>query len=326
MSPLTVRQVYDAWRQATGRLQSSRTLEERQRVWARFLDHFGDLPLAELRSVDVLLWLNFHPEWASDWTLKRVKGTLSRPFNWAADPRQRIIDRNPLEGMTHPDGERGRPLEDAVFRAWLRASTPCFRRVLIALRLSGIRPGEMSSLDWHGEGSYIDVQRGCAVWIKHKTAKSRRDRKPRVVPLVPPLVKLLIWLRRHEPERAHVFANAEGGRWTRNALALRLGRLRQVTHTPRSAKLYGLRHRFATDCIIRGVDLATLAELLGHASTKMSEHYIHLAGKVDHLHAALDRVFHSTHGGELAELAKLQPGQDEASRRQQAADAKRRLA
>ena len=54
---------------------------------------------------------------------------------------------------------------------------------------------------------------------------------------------------------------------------------------------YGLRHLFATDGLERGVPIATMAELLGHSSTKMiSERYSHLADRHEHLKSALEVV------------------------------------
>jgi site-specific recombinase XerD len=40
----------------------------------------------------------------------------------------------------------------------------------------------------------------------------------------------------------------------------------------------------------RGIDLKTVAELLGHASTRMTEHYVHVAGDVGHLLDAANKV------------------------------------
>jgi site-specific recombinase XerD len=88
----------------------------------------------------------------------------------------------------------------------------------------------------------------------------------------------------------HVFVNAKGKPWDRASLALRMVRLREKTGLPDECRLYGLRHRFATEAVRRGVDLKTVAELLGHTSTRMTEHYVHVAGDLGHLTDAAKRV------------------------------------
>jgi integrase len=88
----------------------------------------------------------------------------------------------------------------------------------------------------------------------------------------------------------HIFVNARGRPWDRTSLALRMVRLREKAGLREDCRLYGLRHRFATEAVRRGVNLKTLAELLGHTSTRMTEHYVHLGGDLTHLAEAVQRV------------------------------------
>lgn len=53
------------------------------------------------------------------------------------------------------------------------------------------------------------------------------------------------------------------------------------------AKLYGLRHAFGTNAIVNGVDIKTLSVLMGHESTRMTEHYLHLASRSEHLELSM---------------------------------------
>jgi site-specific recombinase XerD len=109
--------------------------------------------------------------------------------------------------------------------------------------------------------------------------------------MVPEIVKLLKRIKRQDGvDRRHVFVNAQGLPWKRTSLGLRLKRLRIRAGVPNDATLYGIRHQFGTQAIIRGIDIKTLSELMGHRTTQMTEHYCHLAGHQPHLAAAMQRA------------------------------------
>ena len=86
-----------------------------------------------------------------------------------------------------------------------------------------------------------------------------------------------------------IFRNNSGKPWTKNALIQQCKRM--------TKKLgfhvcpYAIRHMFATDAIIRGVDIVTIAELMGHKSLKMLHRiYQHVRKRSDHLRKALDQA------------------------------------
>ena len=266
----------------TSRGCSPRALAERRRVLGLFAAEC-DKPLADCRPLDLIAFLSAHPEWASDWTVRRVIGAVQRPFSWAV--KAGVIDRNPFFGVSHPAGAPGRPMTDHEFRRLLRNTTPPFRRVLWFLRWTGCRPGELSAMRW----ADLDLDQGVIVLREHKTARTRRDRLPRVIVLVPVVVRMLavLW-RRHGGLSRHVFLNARGNPWKRYALACRIKRLRRRLRLPRDCKLYGLRHKYGTNAVVNGVDLKTLAQLMGHTTTRCTEHYVHLAGQTEHLRKAAE--------------------------------------
>ena len=122
---------------------------------------------------------------------------------------------------------------------------------------------------------------------EHKTSRTQKVKKPRVIPLHPVVLKLLIYLRRLGQPGDHVFLTHRKTPWNRSSLSLRVRRARKIAGVPDDAKLYGLRHGFGTRSILNGVDIKTLAELMGHTTTRMTEHYVHFAGQPQHLAAAM---------------------------------------
>ncbi len=285
MSVTTFRQLVPLYLSNRAAKQSAETLEGRQRIFDAFAAEFGDVPLANLTPADLVFWLDRHPEWKSEWTRKRTVSSIQCVLNWGRRLRLCI---NPFEGVSNPEGDRGRPITSDELRKLLRVSSALFRRAVLFMHLTGARPHEMSTIEW----SFIDCDRGCIVLDKHKTRNSRKDKAPRTIILSPVCVKLLTWiLSRQKRGERFVFLNARGRPWNANSLGLRMLRIRIKSGIPPQAKLYGLRHLFGTTCILRGVDLKTLAELMGHTTTKMTEHYVHIAGNVSHLHGALEKVW-----------------------------------
>src|SRR5262249_43608880 len=162
------------------------------------------------------------------------------------------------------------------------------RRVLLFLRFSGCRPGELRALRWE----HVDWQRGVAVLPEHKTVRQRRDHAPRVIVLHPVLLRLL---RRLEAERrpgqAQVFVNHLGEPWTSASLALHFWQVRDAAGLPNDCTLYGVRHLFGTTGAAKGIGQKVLSELMGHTTTRMTEHYEHLAGQVEGLSEAVQRMW-----------------------------------
>jgi integrase len=305
----TVASVIELYLAHAARKLGERTLYERKHYLQAFAEAHGWQTVSSCLPFHLTSWLDANPQWASDWTVASVVNMVHRPFNWAA--RQGLIPANPFRGVTHRPGQPRRPLTDEEFQTLLRATSVWakrgryqkprpsdvkkrkrpsagarFRQLLIFLRFTGARPGEASRLQW----SDIDLEKAVIVLHEHKTSRTQRVTKPRVIPLHPVVLKLLIHIRRRGEPGPLVFLNHRKTAWNRSNLSLRVRRAREAAGIPEDAKLYGLRHGFGTRSILNGVDLKTLAELMGHTTTRMTEHYVHLVGQQAHLAAAMLRA------------------------------------
>lgn len=283
----TVQQIVDVYLRLGTVGHDPRAAADRKTILDDFCGRFGHVKVSEIKPFHATLWISEHPAWKSDWTVRRNLGTIKLPFGWAA--KQGVIDRNPLAHLTHREGPRGKPMDDSACLKLLAAAQLPVRRAIEFLRATGARPVEIREMTW----DQIDIHRSAVVQTKHKTQRSRKDGAPRMIFLNAEALRILREIRQEQvaagDNQPHVFRSCTGKPWSRNGIQQNIARLRERLGIAPSVKLYGLRHRYATNTLKQGCDLATLAELLGHTTTKMTEHYLHLAGDTSHLKAAVDQ-------------------------------------
>jgi integrase len=300
----TVASVIDAYLVHARHDLDAETHARRSRYLQLFAEIHGFRLAQDCLPIHLTQWLDSNKEWSSAWTRATVIKIVQRVFNWAA--RQRLIPSNPFFGVSQRPGEPRRPMTDEEFRRVIRATVKAlpkghkrrnspkrptagtrFRNVLFFLRYTGARPSEMSSLTWDA----VDFEHGVTILTEHKTRKLLRTPRPRIIQMVPEVAKLLKRIKRQEQfADPHVFLSSQGRPWRRDMLGLRLRRFRNKAGVGGDATLYGIRHQFGTMAVVNGVDIKTLAELMGHRSTQMTEHYCHLAGHQAHLAAAMKRA------------------------------------
>ena len=260
-----------------------------------FAEYHGRRSVLDARALHVDQWLAAHPTWESDWTKNLAVRSVKRAFNWAVKEAG-ILNANPFAHCTHPTGLPRRDLTVAEFRGILRATgnkRRCkkispgarFRQVLVFLWHTGARPGEARQLLW----SHIDFDKRRIVLPVHKTVRRQRKPAPRIIVLDDVVIKLLRFLSARR-ESEFVFLNHRRRPWSRNGLVQRTARARADAGIPDEAKLYGVRHAFGSRGVLNGCGLKTLSSLMGHTTTRMTEHYVHLSGQDQHLADAMRLV------------------------------------
>jgi integrase len=244
-----------------------------------FAEHSGFLKATELRPIHLTRWVDEH-QWGQT-TQRNARRSIYRAFAWAVE--EGILTSTPLKGMKCPSAlTRQRSMSEGEFRALLKASRRDFKTLLFALRMTGCRPKEARSLTWD------QVHENRWEFARHKTA--HKTQKSRVIYLTLPMKKLMLVLKKGATG-SHVFLNARGKAWTRNAIRLRIERLKKKLGLRTDLCAYEARHAFGTSAVLNGVDVASVAELMGHSSLEMvSKVYLHLAGQHDHLQQAVERA------------------------------------
>jgi integrase len=190
-APITVQEIIDAYLELGTDELAEATRENSVRTLNRFAADFGTRLVAELKTIDLQRWLKEQPEWKSGWTIQRVQAVVKRAFNFGIE--MDLIAINPFARFRNKRGikRRRQPMEDRHFQTLLRFSEPNFRRFLIFLKLTGCRPKEASTMRWRN----VHFDKQAVILEEHKTAHSTG--RARIIPLVPTLIKLLVWMREH---------------------------------------------------------------------------------------------------------------------------------
>lgn len=186
-------------------------------------------------------------------TIRREIGAVQAMLNWAAKTYQMSAQFNiqkPRQGE-----ERLRFLDEKEVEAMVDASPLWFRPLLLALFYTGMRRSEAAKL------TYGDIKDGSFI-VATRKGRSGRTRW-RNVPIHDKLKKLIGAGRSDEP----VFTDEFGKSWARDVtrinkvwktVAARAGVNDCVPHDARRT--------FASRLLKNGVDVRTIADLLGHTS------------------------------------------------------------
>ena len=212
---------------------------------------------------------------------RNLHAALEKAVEW------KLIGSNPLHGVIRRKQGRLRlaeivlqpierrvryltPEEDKRLREALRDRDRRARDYLlpavITSMMTGLRRGELFKLTW----SDVDFRSG-QITVRASTAKAGKTRH---VPMNAEVIETLkAWKPDGASDNGFVFVTPQGHaiidpKKAFNAL-VRAARISNFTW-------HDLRHDFASKLAMRGVDLLTIKELLGHSSVMMTEVYAHL--------------------------------------------------
>lgn len=254
------------------------TVELSRHYLTRFVEHVGDVPIADVRRLHVETFsVRKHP-------LEVVK----QFFRWCAEVAE-VLPKSPAVKVLVPkSGRRSRiltPIERARIR---RAAGPELRALLIVMEETAARPAEARALTWQTlRGLDVAALRSSSPLTmpayfelskyKGMTRRTNPNYK-RLLPVSPRLWKLLCRLGRGLGElRGPILRSSSGQAWTANAYRCSFRRMRQRLVNVDLVGLVGytFRHTKATELARGGVNARLLADFLGHASMDLLSWYVH---------------------------------------------------
>jgi integrase len=322
VSPQTFRQFAEVYKerhvQAKG-LALAKTIDYRLKP---LIEGFGDRPIAEIKTANIEDFIadlrkprivNRRPEprTLTNASINRTIELLRHMLNWAVG--REYLDRTPFRRGTETlirklreDNKRRRRLTEEEEARLLDIAPPFLRSMIITALDTGMRQGEMLALRFDD----IDWKRQLIV-LRGPTTKSR---KTHAVPIATTrLHAVLKWLQldaagQEKPAEALVFSDETGeavGRfrtaWVTAVLKSHDVKPEWKTYgwtalTPECAEQFrrinlhwhDLRHEYASRLVEKGVPLAQVRDLLGHASITTTERYDNQ--KLENLRAAAARL------------------------------------
>ena len=157
-------------------------------------------------------------------TVNHAVIALKRCWNWGIE-NEYLLPKNPFSKLPllHDEG-RERIITDEEFQALLRNNTDVlFRQFLLMLRFTSARPGEIRKLTW----TMVDWQNHRLVISRHKTSRTQKVRRPRIISIPPFIERLLRWLQKRQGGQPYCFLNSNGQPWKKDAVTQRMETLRR---------------------------------------------------------------------------------------------------
>jgi len=201
-----------------------------------------------------------------------LKHMLTKAHEWDLITKD-TLDRLRRVKLPKEENRRSRFLSLTEIKELIAAADDHLKPVLVFALNTGCRKGEILGLTW----DRVDLKHGFIHLSKTKGGE------PRDIPINATLRECLRRLVRRLGTDLIFYNPATGGRWheLRRSFATACRRAKITDF-----RFHDLRHTFASQLVMAGVDLTTVSHLLGHASLTMTLRYSHLAP--DHLKGAVD--------------------------------------
>jgi integrase len=249
----------------------------------KLLPIFGKVPLDDMTPQTIKAYLDTRDDLTKT-TINRYRGTLSMIFQEAIRNGKAKVNPARLVRLHRENNSRVRfitYLEEEVIRGIIRERCPIHEPELTLALETGMRRGELYSLDW----DRVDLERRQLLLLKTKNGTAR------VVILTAAAVSAVEELKkRRNPDSPKVCLTRYGEPMVSPRAWFELVMEEAAKKNPslQDVTWHIFRHTYISRLVMAGVDLRTVQELAGHKDIKMTVRYAHLAPA--HKLAAVDKL------------------------------------
>ena len=224
--------------------------------------HFGGKMINTITQENVERFKNIRIKEVSPSTVNKELTVLKHIFNKGIDWDK--VENNPAKRVKkfRENNSRLRYLTEEEISLLISNATGYMRTLVILAVNTGMRKGEMLNLKWHD----IDFALGLIYLIHTKNGENRN---------VPMNNTVITTLKEHSKHPGDYVFSGKEGLPLKNIDKNFKNLLKQSKIE--NFKFHDLRHTFASQLAMKGIDLNMIRELLGHKSINMTLRYSHLA-------------------------------------------------
>jgi integrase len=235
------------------------------------LDVFSNTPADEITAHDVEIYKNRRRNIVKPATVNRelscIKHMYTKAVQWG------FVKNNPLRCVMkfkEPPG-RVRYLVRDEIKTLIACCADHLKPIVAMALTTGMRKSEILNLRW----SDVDMDNRLI------TIRKTKNNRMKILPINRILHNTLNKLGPRK-DSSYIFTNKDGKPFKQVHRGFKAALRRAGI---KDFRFHDLRHTFASHLVMRGVDIRTVQELLGHKNIMMTMRYSHLSN--DHLHAAV---------------------------------------
>jgi len=263
---------YTEWCKANNRAVDTKMIRVRH-----LQDFFKDKLLTDITSWHVEKYKAERKKVVSESTVNKELTVLRHMMNKAIE--WGYLQENPLKNVRWFREKRGRLrfLSAHEIAALLRECSKWLRPIVLFALNTGMRRGEIMSLTW----DCVDFEAKVIYVTETKSGDMR------VIPMNQVSETILRDLREQAGrDQKYVFVNPTTGRPWVNIRKPFMEACKAAGIS--DCTFHTLRHTFASQLVMKGIDLKTVSELLGHKNIQMTMRYAHLSP--DHKRLSVESI------------------------------------
>ena len=256
-----------------------------EQSFAHVLAYWGaEFPVKEIKVRQIKEYmLKRKKEGASGSTINKERGALSKMFKVLIQAEH--LDRNPVKD-TGPaderDGQRDVYISFDDFRGLMNFCPIWAQNIFWTLYLSGMRRGEVLSLNW--EDVNLETR------IIRLNSSQTKERRPKRVPIHKLLVPILLKTRKILSLSGRVFLTEKGRSPHEDSLKLPWRRALDAIGVQPRPRIHDLRHTWLTNAMRSRLYPLIVDSIVGHGDRKKDMRSLYVSINDDDLVCEIDRL------------------------------------